>query len=195
MTFRREMEEMSRKTKRLEKENSTLSRKHDQTNRNILEMAEERTRDKDELDKLHKQELSMRGLIKAMQEQGRGVGGKKAATTNTGAAGSAGRGGGTGVLNDDDLDEDDDEEGTESEYDDEGEDLYEDEVEDGEAGEIVYGGSGPSKWETQTSVKTLNGAGGGGGAVAGKQAADASSSTAAVAKVPAAGSVVANGVR
>lgn len=73
LTFRKEMEEMSKKTKRLEKENLTLTRKHDQTNRNILEMAEERTRDKDELDKLHKKETQMRSIIQSMREQGRGI--------------------------------------------------------------------------------------------------------------------------
>ncbi|KIW82963.1 hypothetical protein Z517_02206 [Fonsecaea pedrosoi CBS 271.37] len=72
LTFRKEMEEMSKKTKRLEKENLTLSRKHDQTNRNILEMAEERTRDKEDLERLRKQEQRMRNIIKIMQEQGRG---------------------------------------------------------------------------------------------------------------------------
>ena len=64
---------MSKKTKRLEKENLTLTRKHDQTNRNILEMAEERTRDKDDLERLRKQETQMRNIIKSMQEQGRGL--------------------------------------------------------------------------------------------------------------------------
>ncbi|RMZ91586.1 hypothetical protein DV736_g1172, partial [Chaetothyriales sp. CBS 134916] len=69
LTFRKEMEEMSKKTKRLEKENLTLTRKHDQTNRNILEMAEERTRDKEDLERLRKQEQQMRSIIKTMQEQ------------------------------------------------------------------------------------------------------------------------------
>ena len=73
LTFRKEMEEMSKKTKRLEKENLTLTRKHDQTNRNILEMAEERTRDKDELDKLRKKEMQMRSIIQSMQKQGRSI--------------------------------------------------------------------------------------------------------------------------
>ena len=93
---------MSKKTKRLEKENLTLTRKHDQTNRNILEMAEERTRDKEDLERLRKQEQQMRNIIKSMQEQGRGV---PAADVDDG-------------------------EGTESEYDEEYED--EDEEEDDE---------------------------------------------------------------
>jgi Myosin-like coiled-coil protein len=96
------MEEMSKKTKRLEKENLTLTRKHDQTNRNILEMAEERTRDKDELDKLHKKETQMRSIIQSMREQGRGTS--------------------------QDIPPEIDDEGTESDY----EDEYEDEEEDEE---------------------------------------------------------------
>ncbi|EXJ53735.1 uncharacterized protein A1O5_12984 [Cladophialophora psammophila CBS 110553] len=99
LTFRKEMEEMSKKTKRLEKENLTLTRKHDQTNRNILEMAEERTRDKEDLERLRKQEQRMRNIIKIMQEQGRGRPVQQEAV---------------------------DEEGTESEYDEEFEDEDED---------------------------------------------------------------------
>lgn len=91
---------MSKKTKRLERENQTLTRKHEQTNRNILEMAEERTRDKEEIDRLRKQENKMRNIIKSMQEQGRGLAG------------------GSGGLRGEDLDD----EGTESEYDEEYED-------------------------------------------------------------------------
>ncbi|KIW71821.1 hypothetical protein PV04_00053 [Phialophora macrospora] len=101
LTFRKEMEEMSKKTKRLEKDNLTLTRKHDQTNRNILEMAEERTRDKEDLERLRKQEQQMRNIIKTMQEQGRG-----------------------GPVQQDLVDE----EGTESEYDEEYEDDEDDEA-------------------------------------------------------------------
>lgn len=64
---------MSRKTKRLEKDNLTLTRKHEQTSRNIAEMAEERIRDKDELEKLYKKETQMRSIIQSMREQGRGI--------------------------------------------------------------------------------------------------------------------------
>ncbi|KAL2870867.1 taxilin [Aspergillus lucknowensis] len=103
LTFRKEMEEMSKKTKRLEKENLTLTRKHDQTNRNILEMAEERTRNHEELDKWRKKSHHLEALCRRMQAQGRGQG--LAA----------------------DLD-DGDEEGTESEYE---EDYEDDEDEEG----------------------------------------------------------------
>ena len=93
---------MSKKTKRLEKENLTLTRKHDQTNRNILEMAEERTRNNEELERLRKRCNNLEDLCRRMQDQGRGQ----------------------GLAHE--LDADD--EGTESEYDEE----YDDEDEDDE---------------------------------------------------------------
>lgn len=71
LTFRKEMEEMSKKTKRLEKENLNLTRKHDLTNRNILEMAEERTRTNKELETLRKKNNTLESVIRRMQEQGR----------------------------------------------------------------------------------------------------------------------------
>ena len=62
---------MSKKTKRLEKENLTLTRKHDLTNRNILEMAEERTRQNKEVETLRKKSTTLENTIRLMQEQGR----------------------------------------------------------------------------------------------------------------------------
>lgn len=73
LTFRKEMEEMSKKTKRLEKENSNLTRKHDLTNQNILKMAEERTKSVGELDALRKKNEKLTSIINQMQKQGRGV--------------------------------------------------------------------------------------------------------------------------
>ena len=93
LTFRKEMEEMSKKTKRLEKENLNLTRKHDLTNRNILEMAEERTRVNKEVEILRKKNNTLESVIRRMQDQGRGP---AVATTVEG-----------------------DEEGTESDYDEE----------------------------------------------------------------------------
>jgi 16S rRNA U1498 N3-methylase RsmE len=69
-------------------------------------MAEERTRDKEELDKLHKKEAQMRSIIQSMREQGRGTAQP-------------------------DIDEQLDDEGTESDYDDEYEDEEEEEDEEG----------------------------------------------------------------
>ncbi|KAK4694530.1 hypothetical protein P7C71_g3065, partial [Lecanoromycetidae sp. Uapishka_2] len=71
LTFRKEMEEMSKKTKRLEKENLALTRKQDLTNRNILEMAEERTKFNKEMDQLRKKNNALERLARGMQEQGR----------------------------------------------------------------------------------------------------------------------------
>ncbi|KAI9843223.1 MAG: hypothetical protein M1838_002719 [Thelocarpon superellum] len=71
LTFRKEMEEMSKKTKRLEKENLTLTRKHDLTNRNIIEMAEERTRLNKDLELLRKKNGNLEKLCRGMQAQGR----------------------------------------------------------------------------------------------------------------------------
>lgn len=119
---------MSKKTKRLEKENLTLTRKHDLTNRNILEMAEERTKQNQEFDSLRKKNEKLTGIINQMQKQGRGL-----------AAGAAGVLEGTGEYVEGDLGE------TESEYE------YEDEDEEGsEEGEYdedteeeLHGEGGP----------------------------------------------------
>lgn len=79
LTFRKEMEEMSKKTKRLEKDNTTLTRKHDLTNSNILKMAEERTKANLEMESLRKKNEKLTSIINQMQKQGRGVAGGMAA--------------------------------------------------------------------------------------------------------------------
>lgn len=133
LTFRKEMEEMSKKTKRLEKENLTLTRKHDQTNRNILEMAEERTRNHEELEKWRKKSHHLEALCRRMQAQGRGQGLPA------------------------DLEGDD--EGTESEYDEDyedeedDEDISDDEYELDHAGREINGNQGIPQ-HTQSSQQT-----------------------------------------
>jgi hypothetical protein len=131
------MEEMSKKTKRLERENTTLTRKHEQTNRNILEMAEERSRDKEEIERLRLQETKMRNIIKSMQEQGRGL-----------PAGSD-------ALRDDGLDD----EGTESEYDEEYEDEDDDYIdeEDLAAHEAELAAQAQSRAQTKQPEKPVFG--------------------------------------
>jgi hypothetical protein len=116
LTFRKEMEEMSKKTKRLEKENLTLTRKHDLTNRNILEMAEERTKSNQELDALKKKNEKLTSIINQMQKQGRGV---------TGGMASMAEGSVEGDYVEGDL------EGTESEFDEYGDEEGEDGDEEG----------------------------------------------------------------
>ena len=58
---------MSKKTKRLEKENAQLSRKTELMNRNILEMAEERTRREKELNDYKKKYAKIEGICRALQ--------------------------------------------------------------------------------------------------------------------------------
>jgi seryl-tRNA synthetase len=106
------MEEMSKKTKRLEKENMTLTRKHDLTNRNILEMAEERTKTNQELEALRKKNKKLTDIINQMQKQGRGLAQGMAGVVEGSVEGEYVEGEG-------------DPEGTESEYE------YEDEDEEG----------------------------------------------------------------
>lgn len=99
---------MSKKTKRLEKENLNLTRKHDLTNRNILEMAEERTRVNKEMETLRKKNNTLESVIRRMQDQGRGQA----------AAGDL-EGDEEGTESDYEFDEEEDEEASEEgEYDD-----------------------------------------------------------------------------
>jgi chromosome segregation ATPase len=79
LTFRKEMEEMSKKTKRLEKENQNLQRHKEITNRNIGEMVEERHKMQEELarrtkeaDDARKKIARLETLCRGMQAQGRG---------------------------------------------------------------------------------------------------------------------------
>ena len=98
---------MSKKTKRLEKENLNLTRKHDLTNRNILEMAEERTKANKEMETLRKKNNTLESIVRRMQDQGRGP-----------AAGGALEGDEEGTESDYEEDYDDDEGSEEGEYDD-----------------------------------------------------------------------------
>ncbi len=110
LTFRKEMEEMSKKTKRLEKENLALTRKHDLTNRNILEMAEERTKFNKDMEVLRKRNNTLESVIRRMQDQGRAP---------TGAGAVALEADEEGTESDYEDDEFDEEEGSEDgEYDD-----------------------------------------------------------------------------
>ena len=67
LTFRKEMEEMSKKTKRLEKENQNLQRHKEITNRNIGEMVEERQRMQEELARKTKEAEDQRKKIARLE--------------------------------------------------------------------------------------------------------------------------------
>ena len=127
---------MSKKTKRLEKENMNLTRKHDLTNQNILKMAEERTKTNVQMDDLQKKNAKLTSIINQMQQQGRGM----ASGLASGLANSMAEGALEGEYAEGDLEED-------SEYDygeEEGEDggdaseEYDDEDTEEEAN-IAYG--------------------------------------------------------
>ncbi|KAK5107964.1 hypothetical protein LTR62_000509 [Meristemomyces frigidus] len=119
LTFRKEMEEMSKKTKRLEKENLTLTRKQEATNKNIFQMAEERSQSLQVVERLTRENEKLKKLCRAMQTGGYGSAGAVA-----GAVAQVGEVGDSGVGADEFADE-----GTESEYEEEDEEYEEDEGE------------------------------------------------------------------
>lgn len=73
LTFRKEMEDMSKKTKKLEKENEALRRKDSALNTNILRMAEDRNQNLRDLEDLRKKNDKLTSIINQMQQQGRGI--------------------------------------------------------------------------------------------------------------------------
>ncbi|KAI7524625.1 hypothetical protein KC317_g21457, partial [Hortaea werneckii] len=64
LTFRKEMEEMSKKTKRLEKENLNLTRKQEATNKNIFQMAEERSQSQQTIERLGRENEKLKKLCR-----------------------------------------------------------------------------------------------------------------------------------
>lgn len=121
---------MSKKTKRLEKENLTLNRKHDATNRNILEMAEERTKLQEELAKEKKKGIQMNNIIKQMQKQGRGAATGMAEGMETQSQYAEGDLEGTESEYEEGYDDEEGEEGEEGSV--EGEEEYDEDTEDDE---------------------------------------------------------------
>ena len=61
---------MSKKTKRLEKENLNLTRKQEATNKNIFQMAEERSQSQQAIDRLTRENEKLKKLCRAMQTGG-----------------------------------------------------------------------------------------------------------------------------
>jgi hypothetical protein len=123
LTFRKEMEDMSKKTKRLERENDNLKRKHEQVNGNILKMAEDRNRNLGEIEDLKKKLDKLNGIIKQMQQQGRGIPQGMTVPVENGFVE------GEGDLEGDESDYEDDYDEGDEEVSDDGEE-YDDETED-----------------------------------------------------------------
>ncbi|TWU73376.1 hypothetical protein ED733_001817 [Metarhizium rileyi] len=71
LSFRKEMEDMSKKGKRLEKENEALKRQKEATAANIIRMAEERQGWKKQVDSAEKKVGKLMSIIQQMQHQGR----------------------------------------------------------------------------------------------------------------------------
>ncbi|KAL2159623.1 hypothetical protein VTH06DRAFT_2192 [Thermothelomyces fergusii] len=125
MTFRKEMEDMSKKTKRLERENENLKRKHEQVNTNILKMAEERNKNLAEIEELKKKLEKLNGIIKQMQQQGRGIPQGMTGTVENGYAEESVEGDESGYEDDEYGEGEEEEEEVSDEEDD-----YDDETED-----------------------------------------------------------------
>ncbi|KAM3489915.1 hypothetical protein MY3957_006796 [Beauveria namnaoensis] len=70
---RREMQEQSKKCKRLDKENEALKRQKEATAANIIRMAEERQQWKSQMDAADKKTQKLMSIIQQMQQQGRKV--------------------------------------------------------------------------------------------------------------------------
>ncbi|KAI1308826.1 myosin-like coiled-coil protein-domain-containing protein [Xylaria venustula] len=73
LTFRKEMEDMSKKTKKLEKENEAYRRRDTALNSNILKMAEERNKHLKDVEDVKKKNDKLTSIINQMQQQGRGI--------------------------------------------------------------------------------------------------------------------------
>ncbi|PTB69465.1 hypothetical protein BBK36DRAFT_1134214 [Trichoderma citrinoviride] len=73
LSFRKEMEDMSKKGKRLEKENEALKRQKEATTANIIHMAEERQEWKRKIEAAEKKNEKLMSIIQQMQQQGRKV--------------------------------------------------------------------------------------------------------------------------
>ncbi|KAI1283395.1 myosin-like coiled-coil protein-domain-containing protein [Xylaria sp. FL0933] len=73
LTFRKEMEDMSKKTKKLEKENEAYRRRDTALNSNILKMAEERNKHLKDVEDVKKKNEKLTSIINQMQQQGRGI--------------------------------------------------------------------------------------------------------------------------
>jgi len=130
------MEEMSKKTKRLEKENLVLTRKSETTNRNLLEMAEERTKHQKELEILRKKNSKLENLCRALQAERTTLDTKLRDQEGSGRGGGVGGGDEGGELLEEEEEEEEEEDDSEGDSEYEESDEYDDDAsEDGSEGE------------------------------------------------------------
>lgn len=114
LSFRKEMEDMSKKGKRLEKENEALKRQKEATAANIIRMAEERQEWKKKTEASEQKTEKLKCIIQQMQQQGRALPPGMASTVESCYSDS--QGGGEG--DDSDYSDEEGEEGEVSEFDD-----------------------------------------------------------------------------
>ncbi|KAI8920151.1 myosin-like coiled-coil protein-domain-containing protein [Powellomyces hirtus] len=69
ITFRKEMEQMTKKTRKLEKENASVRLKCERMNKNIIEMAAERTKTYKSVETAHAGKLKLENLCRALQTE------------------------------------------------------------------------------------------------------------------------------
>ncbi|KAJ3163630.1 hypothetical protein HDU86_000213 [Geranomyces michiganensis] len=69
LTFRKEMEQMTKKSRKLEKDNATVRAKCERMNHNIIEMAEERTKAWKSVETAHAGQAKLEKLCRALQTE------------------------------------------------------------------------------------------------------------------------------
>jgi chromosome segregation ATPase len=151
LSFRKEMEDMSKKGKRLEKENEGLKRQKDATTANIIRMAEERQDWKKKTESAEKKSEKLMSIIQAMQQQGRSVPPSMATTLESCFS--------DGHAGDEESDySEDGEEGGMSEFDDDTEEEPQpaDKVPGDKTTPVTYGPERPPQ-QQQQSQATING--------------------------------------
>lgn len=112
---------MSKKTKRLEKENLSLTRKQEATNKNIFQMAEERSQSQQNIDRLTRENEKLKKLCRAMQTGGYG---------GTGGAAGPGQPVDVGAEFDEGLEGETESEYEDEEYDEDEEGEYDEDTEE-----------------------------------------------------------------
>ncbi len=138
---------MSKKGKRLEKENDGLKRQKEATAANIIRMAEERQEFKKRSEASEKKTEKLMSIIQAMQQQGRAVPPSMVSTLDSCFSDS--HGGGEGDE-ESDYSEDGDEDEI-SDFDDD-EDTEEDPQPVGSSAPVPYGPERPPRQQAQPSV-------------------------------------------
>jgi hypothetical protein len=147
------MEDMSKKTKKLEKENENFRRKEASLNQNIFKMAEERNKYLKDNEDANKKNEKLTSIINQMQQQGRGIpAGMQSTADNSypvGAEGDEGEQEGDDEEQEGENGEQEGEDDSECEYDEEAEEQVseEEEFDDDTEEEVpkVPGAYGPER--------------------------------------------------